>query len=324
MRRKRNVTSAACDGDWPVARLPIVLSAVVLLGACGTTPVRQSKVEAVYPAKAAQIVVGQTSRDNVRQLLGPPWLTGANAAFDVFRSSDVNSELGIIFVPVMYASDEVTGYLLATYDPSGTVAGYSVGIAHSGSMALGTAEQAVAIRAGSVQFVASADGATEMLSMGPPLLRVGEYLRDHPATGCRVVVTTAGVPVDVTVDDGRHVVLPAFSDKLAFLAGGAFKRDLLPAAAIFDVSPGNHRLRVESFELRVGFEQAQQFGCSSGEVLYATVYLESRPATTSWGGLRVKLPVEVTVAMVMPEGVGDHGVVVWADGKWLVPEAGGQ
>jgi len=57
---------------------------------------------------------------------------------------------------------------------------------------------------------------------------------------------------------------------------------------------------------------------------YAIVDIHNRSARLTQGGLQSEASAEMKVSTVMPEWARHYGLVVWADGTWLVTATGRQ
>jgi hypothetical protein len=68
----------------------------------------------------------------------------------------------------------------------------------------------------------------------------------------------------------------------------------------------------------MSFEAETQCSCAAGESLYALIDFSSSEATVP-GGFRRKLPATVTISREMPEAFQDQGLLIYANGQWLVP-----
>jgi hypothetical protein len=286
--------------------------ALAALGGCGEYPLKESQIEAALPEKTAPIVVGQTDRAAVRQALGKPWLASEYWGLDVFRIADSNVNMVMILIPVWLSTDGTTGYVLVTYDASSKVTGYGKDIASEGSLLAMTVDQGAAVFAGDVRFAVSGDRDEAFVAVASA--RRDEYLHRHPPTDrCGLLVGCAGdwCGTRVAIDGRSTVAMP-----------GAVTR-WLPAVAPLRVMPGDHRIGVGPTRWDMAFEAETPFSCAAGESLYVLIDFASSEVTVP-GGFRRKLPATVTISREMPEAFRDQGMLIYANGTWLVPQEPGR
>ena len=281
--------------------------AAVMLGACvGEGPVHESKIEATLPVTVAPIVVGQTDRAAVRQALGKPWLTSDYWGVDVFRVADSNVNIVVILIPVWLSADGTKSYVLVSYDASGKVTGYSKDIASEGRVLAGTADQGAAAFAGDVRFAVSGGG--DETFVGVAAARRDEYLRSHPPKdSCSMLVGCAGdwCGTRVAIDGRSTLAMPDAVTRW------------LPAVAPIRVNAGEDRISISPARWSMSFEAETQFSCDAGESIYVLIDFASSEASVP-GGFRRKLPATVTSSREMPEAFRDQGMLIYANGAWLV------
>lgn len=290
----------------PSVFVAAVFSTALVLHGCGEMSVRESQVEQTLTPKTASIVVGQTDRAAMRQLLGEPWLASQYWQFDLFQLSGQNSALTIIFIPMLYSTEDVRGYVLVTYDEHGVVAAFGHGIAREGNTGMSTFPVSVSIRAGDIEFRASGDGERTYLAVDPP--RAEAYLASFPAqNGCRILLGTVGdrCGTRVTIDGGPPVVMPTEST------------DWRPAWLPIEVAPGTHGVEFASDIWHCAFEGREQVSCAAAENRYAAVALTPVEATSAWQ-LKARLAATVTVAGAPPDAFHGHALILHANGAWRV------
>ena len=284
-------------------------AATAILGACvGEGPVHESRIEARLPAKVAPIVVGQTDRAAVRQVLGKPWLASEHWGLDVFRIADSNVNMVMILIPVWLSTDGTKGYVLVTYDASGKVTGYGKDIASEGNLVAGTTDRGAAVQAEDVRLAVSGDGSERVVAVAG--LRRDEYFKSESATdACRLLVGCGGdwCGARVEIDGGAEVEMPNATTRW------------LPAVAPFDLKAGGHQINIRSARWDLVFEAKSQFSCTAGESLYALINFpvtdESAPR-----GFRKEVSATLTIARDMPSVFLDQGLLIYANGRWLVPQ----
>jgi hypothetical protein len=282
--------------------------AAMMLGACvGEGPVHESTIEATLPAKVAPIVAGQTKRSAVRQALGKPWLASDYWGFDVFRISDSNVNMVVVLIPVWLSVDGTKGYVLVSYDANGHVTGYGKDVASEGNLLVGMTDQAAAVQAGDVRFAVSGDGDEALVAVASA--RRDDYLRSVSAKdSCRLLVGCAGDWCGARVAiDGRTVVeMPTSMTRW------------LPAAAPIDVKPGDHRISIRAVQWDMSFEAESRFSCAAGESLFV-VFAFAGSEESVPRGFRRRLLATVTISREMAQALRDQGMLIYANGQWLVP-----
>jgi hypothetical protein len=123
------------------------------VAACGTVPLGEPDVDVTaLPASAGRIDTHAT-RDDVRALLGAPWLVDERHAVEVYRREGRQRALGMVFVlPVPVPSDTLRSYALVAYGDDGRVVAYDAGHARAEFGDPAT----VVLRAGEFRFAHSA------------------------------------------------------------------------------------------------------------------------------------------------------------------------
>jgi len=115
----------------PRLRESLVGLAVLVLGACSAAPVKRTDVDRELPDRVAPIVVGETTRAQVRALLGEPQLTSEYWRFDLFRFSGKNIDIGLLYIVPFSVTQDVDALALVTYDSDGKVVAFDKGSSHA-------------------------------------------------------------------------------------------------------------------------------------------------------------------------------------------------
>jgi hypothetical protein len=205
------------------------------------------------------------------------------------------------------SSDDAKGYVLVSYDANGRVSAYGTDVAREGRAYDETRDDPAAVQAGDVRFEVSGDGDEAFVAVAAA--RRDEYLRSHPAMGaCRVLIGCAGdwCGTRVAIDGRSTVEMPDAVTRW------------LPAVAPIRVNAGEHQISISPTRWDMSFEAETRFSCVAGESLYVVIDLGSREVTVP-GGLRRKLLATVTNSREMPEAFRDQGMLIYANGQWLVP-----
>jgi hypothetical protein len=288
---------------WAVA---LGALAALALGGCFGIPVHRSSVEEDLPKKTAPIVVGQTDRVDVRRVLGEPWVSSDYWGFDLFRISDWNGWLGVFFIYVPIGGFErVNGYLLVSYDAGGRVSAFDKGVTSKSTDATGS--NGLRLAAAELGFIVEGDTV-------PPVLAVSSALRDQylreraPRDRCTAVV---GCPIgscssnlSLQVDEGQAWSLPYSSDPVPPIARNRLEPETL--------APGEHRVRLIEPAFRGGSKTwaDKRFGCAAAEVWYGLLLDNETSGTND----------VIKLSRDMPETFREQPMLIWRDGKWLVPQ----
>jgi hypothetical protein len=287
----------------------VVVAAVLglALEGCGEYPLKESQIEAAMPERIAPIVVGETDRAVVRRLLGTPLAASDHWQFDLIHVTDKNSDLIWIFVPVGFSSQEVSGYVLVTYDERGVVAGYTHGFAREPSAYRSDPGEEAHLVAGDVQFAAGKKTTFVAVSAD----RRDSYLSEHAASErCRVVIGCAPSQwcfARLRIDGNQQVDSPVALTGLPF------------AVAVQELVAGEHSIEATPALVRVSFAGATKFMCPAGETRFIALELspDDTKGVTVW---RRHLFATFTVSAEMPEALRSQPLLIWGNGQWLVPQ----
>jgi hypothetical protein len=279
------------------------LAALVLAG-CIPITLHESKLEETVPQSIATVVVGETTRAQVREALGVPVVASEFWRFDAFRMKDAN--VGVVvfppYVPIPAWTTE-EAYSVVSYADDGRVADAAWISRQSGIWSIGNGEN-LAAGSGSVR-VHSYYG-TLLLTATPE--RRDAYWHDHPARDrCRVVIGMAPYTYDakIRIDGKSKVAFPRLATPLS------------QGLVSVELAPGRHPIDATGTDAR--FSAATEVECGAGDRRYVGVGLEHDEAATGYGSLK-KLDARLEVSSELPEALREQRLLIWADGQWLVPQ----
>ena len=288
------------------------LAALAAIAGCSGVGSQLSPMGEDLGKQAAAIVVGESDRESVRALLGAPWLTSDYWHFDLFRSTDRDSAVFYLaFVPVARASQDVRGLMLVTYATDGAVTAFDSGLARGGNILGPASRQTATLRASGVAYWESEDGESFYLAVDSTLANAQLEHFDGDER-CRMLVATVGdyCSLRVAVDDQHPMVLPPHSDR--------FPPSLLPV----ELKPGLHTLRFTSGRWACSFETGKQISCAPGKSSCVNVALTMGPRATGWQ-FKQAYSADLTVSDQPLDPDCDYGLIIYANGRWLVPQEPG-
>lgn len=263
----------------------------VALGGCSSINLHRSELEENVQKSAGTIVVGETTRSQVREALGEPLLASDYWQFDVFKRTDWNADVLLIAPIVLPGWNEEEAYVLVSYADDGRVADTGWAMRTSGPWSIGYRNIA---EADARQVRLATSGSALFLMVQPQ--RRDDYLRDSPGRDqCRVLVG-ALEPIEgprLAVDGQPGPTLPgALSDALVLVR----------------LTPGSHRIRVGA----IGAASATgEFQCAAGESWYASLALSGAKGTR-------QRAVGLELSKEMPASFRDQSLLIWGSGQWLV------
>lgn len=259
--------------------------------------------------RTSPIVVGESDRASVRGLLGQPWLASEHWRFDLFRSNDHNSTVfWVAFVPVGLSTQDVRGYVLVSYDERGKVKAFASGAGREASILSETHWTAASMQAGDVAFWESSGGDARHVAVDSA--RGSEYLkRPVPAGRCRLLIGTDGnfCGTRITIDRAHPMQMPP--------ADYQWLQSMLPV----DVAAGSHDLAFKPVRWMCSFDAAATAPCGDGESAYVAVTFPGG-GVMGPGGFKVKFTADVSVNRDRPDSLRDHGLIIYSNGQWLVPQ----
>lgn len=312
-----------CRGVASVLGIVATVVLALSVSGCGELPVQESKIATNLPQKTAPIVVGETTRVTVRQLLGAPWIASDYWRFDLFRLSDRSLEVAVILIPVWVASDDVHGYVLVAYDQHDKVSAHSGGVVRGDSVARRSLLSdpqtgSTMITAGETTF------AVDILRQTPSIFvstqRRDDFLKNVGMsntqcvlmTGCAVGLCSIGVSIDEA--PARSLLGGFFGFRAADAGSADFTAQFWVAPLI--LAPGVHHLQA-SHAKKTLLDPGTDFSCVAGEVLFVDIEVaaERAPSLLNWS---VPYRVNYIFSTDQPEGFRGLPMLIWRDGEWVV------
>lgn len=317
--------------------LVIAASLVPFLAGCwgiGKT-LHEAKLIEAHQMRQATIHPGETTRAEVLELLGQPWLSSPHWRFDVHRVTDYDHEIGVMFFlywPIAPAGSgriDWEGYALITWNDADVVASQAAGKVNRndylerGQLILRADELTLATYQ---PYLVNEDG----LALWTSHDGLQNYLeRRTSADACTVVLACdrgKPCPDRVTIDGGPPFD-PGFVKLFCVEGSGCRDADSDPAASkaanrpVFrmpllhplELAPGEHRISLAD-RLRKGTAETT-FSCLPGQVLFARVQAEV-VEESFWRGVR--LQPNALLIDALPRDWSNYGVVLWRDGRWFV------
>ena len=302
--RAASTRSVARKAGWAAALAAV---AGFAFSGCAEVTIHESGVKQSLPQKASLLIAGETDRARVRQLLGEPLLASDGWRFDVFRITDWNVGFVVfMWVPVLPGANKEEGYVLVSYDITGKVAAYDLGIPDNRPHYGYASAQSLRLDAADIRFVV-ADDSERLLVLVSPARRDVYLGGPLPGDKCLLMVRcpygNCGEFAALEVDGVRARFLP-----LPMVPGGL----LLPERP----AAGDHHLQVfaRRFMSRDAVMASGETRCEAGEAQYVI--------PSDYGVHGTNEPIRVT--RDMPETFRDEPLLVWCDGTWLVPAEPGK
>lgn len=281
--------------------------------------------------QSLKIRIGESSRADVRALLGEPWLQSDFWHFDLFRAESEQKELSFFVfftppVPMGVFTWKVGGYVLVSYDSAGHVAKVS---ADNASRGMGD-QDALMLRAGELNIVIEplGDGSPQLIVDPAHLANFLALRRASPV--CTLILACSrpassqrwpdeNCPDRVAIDDGEPfdpkplyaVCDPASNCPPTAVPGNMFAR--VPLLVPFTLPPGQHRLQMSSSVFKGRMEAA--FECAAGEVRYATV--NGQVNWHWWGPRSSTLDTTATWSGDPPTDWSSRSVLLYRRDRWM-------
>jgi hypothetical protein len=314
-------------GSGRIPWRPAVAAALaVALGACGDVPLKTTEVESALPRQAEAIVVGRTDRTQVLGQLHEPWLSSEYWRFDLFRMTGKNVDVGILLVPwpVPFgaSSEEVRAYVLVGYDANGVVSAVASGATHGedSSWKVPTdGNDNLLLTAGVTGFAVESSNHTPSVLISAA--RRDEYLAALRAGDrCTVLV---GCKQDqcsnaLVVDSGEPLPMPGVLTRIQKNSAGGIEVLTQSWLAPLALPPGQHRLQIPP-NPHTTLEATTEFSCGAGDLVYAVIEIESGDKREAWRHWKTQLRGSLSVSRQMPEEFREQPMLIWRDGRWLVP-----
>ena len=304
---------------------------------------------ALIEAHETQLVAiqpGQTTRAEVLELLGQPWLSNAYWRFDVYRETDYERVKGVVtlvLIPIYSAGNrsDWESYALITWDDDDVVSALATATVVRDDLTSGRGQ--LILRAREINL---ASNKPHFLSGIDLVLwvqhdRLQRYLEERTESGACTVLLACDrgklCPTQVIVDDSPPfdpAFLKLFCSAEDHCAGAepdpqaskdadrpVFRKPLLHPV---ELAPGEHRIGLGD-QFRDRAEEVPQgtaevtFNCPPGQVLFARVHAEA-VGQSFWHGLRLQLSTEIVDTM--PPDWRDYGVVLWRADRWFISPRG--
>jgi len=310
-------------------RRPGSLAAVLALAlsACGEVPIHESDIGMSLQEKTAPIVVDQTDRAAVRQLLGEPWLASEYWRFDLFRLSGKDVRALVVLVPLPVPagvfSDEVRGYVLVNYNANGKVSAFDRGVTHGENLSWRTpveGEDSILLMAGENGFAVESSNHTPSVFVSAT--RRSDYLSaPQPGDKCTVLV---GCKQDqcsntLVLDAGAPRPLPGALSRIRKTAEGGIEVLTQTWLAPLTLQPGQHRLEIPSNALTT-LQASTEFSCGAGDLVYAAIEVKSGDKGQAWHHRKTQVHGSIDVSGAMPEAFLEQPMLIWRGDEWLVPK----
>jgi hypothetical protein len=306
-------------------RIGWLLAALALAGCAEfNTTLQEPELLQAHDAQRAAIQAGKTTRAEVRELLGEPWLESESWGFELYTLSDQRRDVWwmmapLLPVPVGAFKREVNAYTLIAWNEDGIVAAFSSGTVVNGAVD----EDSMLIRSEHLTLAVEATPPQPVVQ--PAIIlwadhsRLASFLeaRRNSSTCTLVVGCDAGKSCQdfvVGFDDYPPLVRwPAFSPWHE--SGNCrYNPDCCRSTLVypFDLAPGSHRV-----QLRTGYPLCKgaadiEFSCAPGQVLFARLRAEEQRQRRD---CNMTLTAEF-VDELPPEWAG-RSIVLWSNGNWI-------
>lgn len=304
-----------------MGRMGWYLVALVLAGCGGfNTTVRKPETLQAYESQRAAIVAGQATRDEVRALLGEPWLESRRWGFELYRLSDQRRDVEwvmapLIPVPMGAFKREVNTYTLVTWNDHGIISDLSFGTVVSGAQD----EDMFVISSGHLTLAVDASLREPAMILWAEHSRLGSFLeaRRESANCTLVVACDAGKncpDVVVGVDDNPPLIgPPAFGPWYARGESTCTSNSASKLVYPLDLAPGNHRLQLRSIYPLCKGEADIEFTCAAGQVRFGRLGALERQQRRN-----CSMTLTADFADALPPDWAGRGITLWKNGQWLV------
>lgn len=304
-------------------RLLIIAIGASLLAGCVSFNAGSSFNRKDLSRKADAIRLTSKTRAEVHETLGEPWIASERWRVEVYRN---RGKHWIVVVPDFLVPfplpSNITGYMLVSYSATGAVDAVGTGLSEERK-----ADCFLHIHAGDYSFIDQCAGDPKY--MGQALIASRDrFFRTYAmpdANTCMVLVYCSEscgklansefgslYALDLHIDDDTS------SQPLINRFGAGNRFPLAPVVA----PVGEHTLSVRGRESAgpndwtLG-EISSQFACAAHALLYALPVPVLSKA--SWRPFsRQHLGGTVQIQSEIPANLGDSGVMLWTNGRWLV------
>lgn len=283
---------------------------VVGIHSCGPVLIHKSpeKVTA-YTESSVSIKKGETTRNQVHELLGAPIISSRLWQVDVHHFSDKKLTPGImvIIVPLIPMAEKVNwdGYVLVTYDDNDRVSAFA-----SGKVAEPNRHRLL-IQANDMTLRYIYNKTSEGLALLVGGRRLTASLKSlHKANTCTLVVACDqdhGCPDRFSVTDESATKVdidPRFFKRFDFHKGG------IPVPVMYPIilSAGKKRLAISKSDLKDKSETT--VNCPAGNVRYAIIQSKAPSGT--------KRQTMLHITENTPEDLLSYNIIVWRESDTFV------
>jgi hypothetical protein len=300
---------------------------IFLLSACGYIPI-ESEVPDQLPSFRAQVTPGETSRQQVHERLGKPFISDERLGIELYRvASARDAEVQLAPIPIWVDTEEVIIYAMIIYDRAEVVEAMSWGVFQRArdtdygfddlpASYQGTAFRIAKLQAYGYTFIAVKEG--EGKSRKEFLLAPSSTSRDivvqlPPENRCAVLFFYPQMAhlFKYYLDGDLVGTMP-----LVTFHEWTWDPDLQLVFTKLIVDEGKHALKMKSWWTPREFQH--QFDCKLGQVFYAHPKLDlvkSEP----WGLFRKKSKYEgdIRIGHQPLEDYDGWKRLLFYNGKWL-------
>jgi hypothetical protein len=298
-------------------RTILILVLACAICGCGGLPIASDvpdELETLRP----EVTPGQTSRNEVHDRLGQPFISSKRWPVEVHRvrtGHDVSVEFALI--PFWIDTEEVIIYALVVYDENDIVKNISWDIFQPVTEAYrGTSVRKARMEAGGFLFVAAKEGPGKQrkeILLALPSEALNAMNQSPPSHSCAVLLFYPYMPYknEYFLDDERVGEMPLVS-----LLEWLYDPDLTNVFSRLIVDAGEHAVRLTTSLKPAEFHR--KLVCKPGSLLYAYPRLEL-VETRTWGiwRRRVQYEGEISLEPQPPESDKAWKQLLFYNGQWL-------
>ena len=297
-------------------RVYLTLVFAIALSGCGGLPI-SSDVPEQLEILQPQVTVGQTSRHEVHERLGRPFISSERWSVEVYRvrtGHDVSIEFALI--PFWIDTEEVIIYALVVYDDLDIVKAISWDVyrhirEHHPSTYLGTEFRSAKLHAGDFYFAAAKEGLGQQRKewLLAPASATPDALHTPPSSNLCAVLFFFYQTIHSLTQEMAFFLDDQEIGGMPLLAADRFDPvDKLVFSKVL-VAEGEHELRLTTLLKPDEFQR--KFICEPGSIiyLYPQIELTESEPWELWGQITVN-----------SEPIGSHEDwrrLLFYNGKWL-------
>jgi len=282
----------------------ILIGIVFVLAGCGTVYTHPSKVRSLLDEVRATILIGDT-RDEVRTLLGKPFIDGKDQRLEVYRFSGRDIYIDLTPFPLPVPSDKVWVGVLVIYDENEKVKELDVDISEE------------LITAGGFRFVALTTYYPYPETLMGPWISWDELSQKSIPEGlCSLVLFMGECPMEIISLDNKRI---------ADFRPGATECDGVESGYFgayieMNITPGKHRLKVHQTIEGHGRDFENVFDCKGDDRVYVELRAKKVKHST-WSVTQLEGNLVVSKAPLKKHIIGATGVspILWHRGTWYGP-----